>query len=62
MLGLMEQNAKPILDPRKRLKRIYAKPSKTTLQFLRDFARTYTPDNTSLSNDKGNHPLKFNKY
>jgi len=40
----MEKNSTPISDPQKRVRRIYAQPSKATLDFLKNFARTYSPN------------------
>ena len=40
----MEQNYTLILGPQKRFRRFNARPSEATLQKIKDFARTYTPD------------------
>jgi len=38
------QNFTSKSNPQKKVRRIYAQPSQATLEFLRNFARTYTPD------------------
>ena len=39
----MALHSTPILPTRNKLKRIYSQPSESTLEFLKNFARTYTP-------------------
>ena len=44
----MTHNFTSISHPQKRVRRVYAHPSLNTLEFLRNFARTYNPDETKL--------------
>ena len=39
----MPLHSTPIYPTRSRIKRIYAQPSEATLEFLKNFARTYSP-------------------
>jgi len=39
----MPLHSTPILSTRSRLKRVHAQPSEATLEFLKNFARTYSP-------------------
>ena len=39
----MNQNSTSNSHPKKRVRRVYAQPSAVTLEFLRNFARTYSP-------------------
>lgn len=39
----MPLHSTPVLPTRSKIKRIYAQPSEATLEFLKNFARTYTP-------------------
>jgi len=40
----MNQNSTPNSRPERRVRRVCAKPSENTLELLRNFARTYTPN------------------
>lgn len=44
----MNQNSTPVLTSPKKVKRAYAQPSQGTLDFLRNFARTYVPGQNPL--------------
>ncbi|MDD4921028.1 MAG: hypothetical protein PHS30_00970 [Bacteroidales bacterium] len=49
----MSQHSTPVLLPQKKLRREYAQPSASTLDFLKNFARTYSPIQEHL-NEKVN--------
>jgi len=44
----INQDSTPIYHPQKRVRRVYAQPSEATLEFLRNFARTYSSNQELL--------------
>jgi len=44
----MTHNFTSISQPEKRVRRVYAHPSLKTLEFLKNFARTYSPAESKL--------------
>jgi len=47
----MNQISTPISPLKKRVRRVCAQPSTSTLEFLRNFARTYTPQEDVSKDD-----------